>query len=292
MEVRSIQKTGKMHYLYLPTSWCKRYRISSETKVYLTENNDGTLLISSEKKEQAGKSINLTLPFKYRDSLINLIMACYVNPASSFKIKLERKVNMASLLDQKNLMSGMEFVELDGENITYESSMSVNEPDSLLKTMVKKGKNLIYVMLENNSPALVQKYEEEIDRSKMLIQKAVISSLALNQSTPLKAIDMYYTLQIAIELERMFDYLIQIGKDGRGFLREVAPIMDSLKDILEEITDLEYLEGLHFTKQVSLLSEYKNTSLDNSNKNRIKKHFQNIAEVLLDWSITKSLENK
>ena len=74
MEFRNVQRTGKMHYIYLPTTWCKKHRISSDTKVIVTETNDG-LLISPESLTPKGKAIDLTLPAKHKDTLINVIMA-------------------------------------------------------------------------------------------------------------------------------------------------------------------------------------------------------------------------
>lgn len=286
MEVRNVQRTGKMHYVYLPTSWCRKYNISSDTKISITENSDGTILISPELRERKKKTIELTLPTELKDTLINLIMACYVNPTASFRIKMEKKVDIASLFNQKNIMSGLEFVELDGETVTYEAGISIREPDILLKTMLKKIKNLLFVMLENFNQELINKYEEEIDRSKLLIQKSVISSLGINEPTTLKPIDMYYTLQLAIELERLVDYIIQLDKSDKEYLKDIEPLVEMLKSLLENIEKLDYLKAAEFTKKALSLKEWQINSVKNANKLKIKKHFQNMAEIVLDWAIT------
>jgi len=284
MEIRNVQRTGKMHYVYLPTQWCRKFNISSDTKITVAEHGDGSLSIIPEIKKKKANRIDLTLPSRYKDILVNLIMACYVNPTSSFRISMEKKVDMATLLDQKNLISSLEFVEFDGEQVTYESSMSINEPDSLLKTMVKKIKNLLFVMTESHNPALIQKYEEEIDRSKMLIQKAVISALVINESVKLKPIDMHYTAQIATELERVVDNVIQLEKSD-PFLKEIAALIDVLKDILEK-GSLDYLNAAGFTKKVHSMKE-----TEDFHKGRIKRLFQSMSEILLDWAISRKIEN-
>ncbi|MBR9699547.1 hypothetical protein GOV09_03780 [Candidatus Woesearchaeota archaeon] len=291
MEIRNIQRTGKMHYVYLPTSWCKKFKINSDTKIAVRENADGSLLITPELKEKGLANIDLTVPSKYKDALINIIMACYVNPTHSFNIKLDKKIDMTSILEQKHIISALEFVELDGEHVTYESSMTIHEPDSLLKTMVKKIKNLFYVFIEKYDAGLIQKYEEEIDRSKILIQKSVISALVLNQPTTLKSIDMYYTVQLATELERIVDYSILLDPKDKAYLQEVLKIVEKLKDVLENINDLDYIKGASFMKTVLILMKSKGITIKNFNKYRISRLFHSIGEIILDWSISKKIEN-
>ena len=98
-------------------------------------------------------------------------------------------------------------------------------------------------------------------------------------------------LHIAIELERLVDYLIQFERDEKEFLSDLVPIIDEIKDILENISSLDYMRGIKLTKCIVDLEEYKSDSLKNANKNRIKRHLQNTAEVILDWAITKKIEN-
>ncbi|MDO8480799.1 MAG: hypothetical protein Q7S65_03180 [Nanoarchaeota archaeon] len=287
MEIRNIQKTGKMHYVYLPTEWCRKHKITSDTKVGLTQMNDGTILISPQLQGRKHNSVELALPAKYTDTLMNAIMACYVNPTQSFRIHLGKKANIKELLSKKTLISGLEFVEIDGEHVTYEASMQIAEPDALLKTMVKKIKNLLYVMTDQHDAGIIQNYEEEIDRSKVLIQKSVISALVDNESMRLKAIELHYTMQLAIELERMVDHLIQITDVNKGFMQPLKGIIDLLKDILDNISDLTPVKAAHFTQQVMDLQDAGPITSKNYHRARIKDYLMNLAEVIYDWSVTK-----
>ncbi|MEA2037472.1 MAG: hypothetical protein U9O94_08230, partial [Nanoarchaeota archaeon] len=208
IDIRNIQKTGNMHYVYLPTSWCKKNNINSDTKVSVKVNNDSSLSLFPEIRDVEEKEINITLPKVTSEILIKLIMACYINPTKSFNIKLEKEADIAKILAKKGTISALEFVELDGSNITHESSIFVKDPYSLLKTMVKKAKNMLGVMIQNYDKDLINKYEEEIDRSKLLITKAVTGSLVLNEPTLLKTSDLHYIGLISMDLERMVDSLI------------------------------------------------------------------------------------
>jgi len=289
MDTRNVQKTGKMYYLYLPTSWCKRQNISSDSKVSLEMNDDGTITISPQLKEKKLKQINLTIPETDDDVITKLIMACYINPTKSFKIKLEKETDVAKLLDRKKAISSFEFVELDGNRITYESSVTIDDPDSLLKTMVKKIRNLINIMITNYNEELINRYEEEIDRSKTLINKSVTSALALKMPSNLKAIELYYTAQISQYLERAVDNIILLDRKEVSFLKPILPIMEDIKIFLDDIRNLDYKKAISLTKKISAIRSPKIENINTYGKRRIRSNLINVSEVFMDWAITKEL---
>lgn len=290
MDIRNIQKTGNMHYLYLPTAWCKKQSINSNSKVSLEINNDNTITINPLITKRKQKSINIEISEKNKDIIIKLIIACYMNPTNSFKIKLEKKTDVAKLLDQKRTMAGFEFVELDGHNITYESSMTVNEPDSLLKTMVKKIRSLLNVMITNYNTELINKYEEEIDRSNLLINKSATDTLTLHQQSNLKAIELHYISLISQHLERFVDFLIKLDSKEKEFLKTILAIIEDLKNIFENLNKLDYNKVINLIKKIVNIKESKTENLKSHYKMVIKGYLINVSEVLLDWSITKKIE--
>src|SRR3989344_7677102 len=289
MDIRSIQKTGNMHYVYLPTSWCKKYKIDSDTKVSLLINNDGSITIFPEIKEIEKHAINIKLPEATANVLIKLIMACYINPAKSFHIKLEKEINITRILDKKSAISALEFVELDGNSITQESSIYIKDPHSLLKTMVKKIRNLLTIMIDNYDTDIIEKYEEEIDRSKVLITKSVIGSLVLNEPTKFKTVDLHYITFISQNLERMVDSLILVDKNEKQFLRNIASIIDQIKIVLESIETLSLEQVIAIEQHIDRLKTPDMTNLKTYGIRRIKRNLTNISEIFFDWVITKEV---
>jgi len=253
-------------------------------------NNDGSISIFPEVIEKEGKTINITLPEATSDILIKLIMACYINPTKSFNIKLEKETKLSDILDKKKAISALEFVELDENNITHESSLSIKDPDSLLKTMVKKIKNLISVMVEHYDKELINKYEEEIDRSKLLITKSVTSSLVLNEPTKLKTVDLHYIALLSQNLERMVDSLILVDQNEVGFLRKILKIFENIKDLLEDLNKLELTGVIELEKNISLVKTPEIENIKTYGLRRIKRHLSNVSDVFFDWAITKEVE--
>ena len=130
MDIRNVQKTGNMHYVYLPTIWCRKYNIKSGSKVTVINNNDGSIRLSPHLTEKKLNHLNIDLAEDDQSIINKMMVAAYINPTSSFKINLTKHVDIQKLLDQKKLIS-LEMVEFDGKHISCESTIAVENPISL-----------------------------------------------------------------------------------------------------------------------------------------------------------------
>ena len=79
MDVHNVQKTGNMHYLYLPTAWCKKYGINNYTKITVISNNDESLTLYPLVVEKKKKKLNLIINETDPEIIHKLIVASYIN---------------------------------------------------------------------------------------------------------------------------------------------------------------------------------------------------------------------
>ena len=290
MEIRNIQKTGDMHYVYLPTSWCRDNKIGSKSKVSINYNSDGSLVISPQLTEKKPEHLKFNISEDDPEIIHQLVVASYINPVASFEINMETETDFTKLLNEKRLIS-LESVEIDSKQITSDGSVTVSDPSSLLKTMVKKIKNMIIVMCRNYDKALIERYEDEIDRSKMLIDKSVIGSLAFGRTTKLKNIDLYYISLISKESERMVDRIICLGKEDKKFLDEITKPIEVLQNILQDTSKLGLEQAIEFAKAVSLIKQPNIRDIKSNDMSRIRQNLTTISEVVMDWMVTLKIEN-
>lgn len=289
MEIRNIQKTGDMHYLYMPTSWCREHKIGSKSKVSIEQSGDGSLIISPQITERKPKHLKLSITEDDQEAIHKLAVACYINPAGSFEINFEKEMDFTKLLNQKRLIS-LESVEIDKNQITCHGAISVSDPESLLKTMTKKIKNMITVIQKSYDKELIERYEDEIDRSKMLIDKSIISSLTVERTTNSKTIDLYYISLISKDLERMVDHLICVSNKETEFLTWVHEVIEQLQNIMENTTNLNYKTALQFIKKISKIKNFEIKDIKSYDKERVRLSLATIAEVITDWAITREIE--
>jgi phosphate uptake regulator len=289
MEIRNVQRTGDMHYIYLPTSWCREHRISSKSKVSMEQSSEGALVVSPQITERKPKHLKFNIAEDDEEIIHKLVMAAYINPISSFEINFEKEMDYTKLLNQKRLIT-LESVEIDKKQITCHSTISISDPESLLKTMAKKIKNMITVMQKDYDKELIGRYEDEIDRSKMLIDKSIIGSLTFEKNTQAKAIDLYYISLVSKDLERMVDHLIQVSHREIDFLSLVYDVMDNLQVIIENTSSLNHKSALLFIKKVNRIKPFEIKDIKSYDKERIRLSLITIAEVITDWSVTKEIE--
>ncbi len=295
MDIRKVQKTGDMNYLYLPTSWCKEYSITSGATVSLTRGGGGSLIVTPRLLKKSPKHVDINIKGDNVDIVNKVVMACYINPADSFKIHLEKPLNYRELLDQKRLVN-VELIEVEnkGRTITCESSVAAGEPNMLLRTMVNKIKNMLVVMTQNPNKDLVQKYEEEIDRNRIMVDKSVISSMTYKSESKMKTVDLFYTALISKDLERLADHIILLDHNDKKFLEKVLEVVRSLKEVVELATDpkkeLDYKSAIKFSKTSLSLSEDKIKGIESYHKVRIRHYLINISEVFIDWAVTNQAE--
>lgn len=289
MEVRNVQRTGDMHYVYLPTSWCREHKIGPKAKVSMEQSSDGSLIVSPQITEKKLKHLKFNIAEDDQEAIHKMVVACYINPLSSFEINFEKEMDFTKLLNQKRLIS-LESVEIDKKQITCSGAISISDPESLLKTMAKKIKNMITVMQKSYDKELIDRYEDEIDRSKMLIEKSIISSLTFERTTKAKTIDLYYISLISKDLERMVDHLICVDNREQELLSIIYEVINHLEHIIENTNNLNHKIALQFIKKVNKIRGFYVKDIKSYDKERIRLSLLTISEVITDWAITKEIE--
>ena len=255
----------------------------------ISYGGNGSLIISPEITEKKPKHLKLSITEDDQDIIHKLVVASYINPASSFEISLEKEMDFTKLLNQKRLIS-LESVEIDRKRITCEGPVAVSHPESLLKTMVKKIKNMMIVMEKNYDRELIERYEDEMDRSKMLIDKAVISALMYEGGTKARTIELYYISLISKELERLVDHLIRLDRKESKFLGNIAKPIELLMGIVESPSSLDLGSALGFAKSVSGIKNIEVKNVATYDKERMKQSLIAISEVVMDWMVTLKIE--
>ena len=150
---------------------------------------------------------------------------------------------------------------------------------------------MIIIIGKNYDKELIERYEDEIDRSKMLIDKSVIGALTFGKTTKLKNIDLYYISLISKELERMVDRLILLGEGNNKFLDGVTKSIEILQVILQDISKLDQELAMEFAKAVTSIRIPDIKDVQTYYMSSMLHHLTSISEVIIDWMGTLNLEN-
>lgn len=288
MDTRKIQKSGTTYYLYLPASWCREHDISTESVVHLDRTSKGDLVIQPKKTEHSLSSLKLELSDRNPEVINRIIIAAYINPVKEFTIRLKEAISPDQILEHKKLLGGMELVDFDESAISCHTSLALSDPDTILHAMIKKIIRITKLMKLDSGHELISKYEEEIDKSNLLIHKSIITSLMYRRESGLRHIELFYIGIISRSLEQIADLLITSGHDHR-LVDAVAVYMKSLLHLLEHLTQ----EGaISFIKSLERIESIEVKDLQSYKKKKIYSHLGHISEILCDWIITNLADKK
>ena len=224
METRKVQKTGKSTLIVsLPKKWANENAILSGSLLFISQNQNGDLLLSSDKSEP-DQIVKLDIGSKCGAPLIRDVIACYIAgyktvEISSPQLTAMQKRDLHSIV---NKLIGPEILEETSNKVVIHDLLSEEEipADHALKRM----KNLARSMIQDALSSLIKRNKElamdviqrdnDVDRLSLLMARQfndILRSGSIKQEThcPISAFNY---MQAAINLERMADHASKIAE--------------------------------------------------------------------------------
>ena len=283
MEIRKVQRSGNTNYLYLPSDWCKRHNITRGSSLVVERTAEGALLLKSETTENQRQDLHVVLDVTDPRVVSKFVVASSLLPVNSFNIRLRDKVPQLEILEQRKLLGGVEMVEFGGKTISCEHLVMAQDPLALLRTMIRKLTHLLHLLQEEHDEHLLERYEEEIDRSNVLITKSAMSALLHRPSGNLRAIELFYLAILSKNLECFADELHQLKKQ-KHTLKACTALM---RHLLKTLDILNCKTAGDFAQQAVLLIE---RIAKRQHTELLQMSLHQCADAVVDWALTKELD--
>lgn len=224
METRKVQKTGRSTLIVsLPKKWINQNEIVSGSLLFISQNQNGDLLLSSSDKFEQDQIVKLDIGNKCGDPLIRDVIACYIGgyktvEISSHQLTAMQKKDLHSIA---NKLIGPEILEETINKVVIYDILSAEElqADRALKRM----KNMTKSMIQDALSSLIKRNKElaldviqrdnDVDRLNLLIARQFIQILrsgSIKQET-LSPISAFNYMQAATNLESMADHASKIA---------------------------------------------------------------------------------
>ncbi len=219
-----MQKTGKSTLIVsLPKKWANENAIVSGSLLFISQNQNGDLLLSSDRSEP-DQIVKLDIGSKCGAPLIRDVIACYLAgyktvEISSPQLTAMQKRDLHSIV---NKLIGPEILEETINKVVIHDLLSAEElpADRALKRM----KNITRSMIQDALSSLIKRNKDlamdviqrdnDVDRLNLLIARQFIDILrsgSLKQET-LCPISAFNYMQAATNLERMADHASKIAE--------------------------------------------------------------------------------
>jgi phosphate uptake regulator len=232
MERRKIVRSGNTSFiLALPIAWIRKNNLDSGKLVQVLENEQGDLIISSEKTKatKAKEYVTIKVDGKSEQSIYLEFLGAYIRDASSIIFEgKEVSRRTSKLLDTIRLFIGLDVIEQSTKSIVVKNFFSLDEetsPRLLLKKMDIVNRASFEVLQQffdksfaNEDFYELQKLDEQNERLAILARKSILK--LIEHPRLMKTIQ---TNQLQIMKERMsVQSLREISKHllslGKSFL--------------------------------------------------------------------------
>lgn len=296
MDTRKVQRTGKSTFIVsLPKSWATKNGIQAGSIIYITQSDNGSLVLSTDRSERDLKA-KLDIGDKTGEPLVRDIIGCYLAgyrtiDVTSSHMSPSQKKDLHQIVQK---LIGPEILEETVSKVVIQDLLSSEELQSeralkRIKTVVKSMIQDSIVALATNNKDLaedVMERDDDIDRLNLLISRQfteILRSGSIKQEA-LDPVTAFNYMQAASNLERIADHAARIAEIV-GMCNYVPA-----EKLVEELRSFEPIFGGLIDDSISYLLQ-QNSEKANEIINKTR-DAQKLAEMIANISNSSGSNDK
>jgi phosphate uptake regulator len=249
METRKVQRTGKSTFVVsLPKSWATDNSVSSGSMLFISQNQNGDLILTTDRSEMNLKT-EINIGDKVGEPLFRDIIGCYLAGYRTIEVTSPRmsSIQKSDLHKIVTKLIGPEILEETINKVVIQDFLGSEELqfDRALKRMM----NLVKAMVQDSISSLqndnkelaldVMQRDNDVDRLNLLIARQfaeLLRSGSIKKET-FDSITAFSYMQAASYLERIADHASKISEISSKHNCELS------QDIKEELSHLRSAFG-------------------------------------------------
>jgi phosphate uptake regulator len=224
METRKVQRTGKSTFIVsLPKSWATKNGIQAGSIVYITQSENGDLMLSIDRSEKEIKT-KLDIGDRAGEQLKRDVIGCYLGgyrniEVSSKSMSGSQKRDLHQIV---NKLIGPEILEETVNKVIIQDLLSSEELAAekalrrirtVVKSMIQDALSALLAGNQNLALDVIQR-DDDVDRLNLLIARQFMEVLragSVRQET-LNSTTAFFFMQAASNLERIADHACRIAE--------------------------------------------------------------------------------
>ena len=244
METRKVQRTGKSTFVVsLPKSWATKNSVSSGSMLFISQNQNGDLMLTTDRSEMNLKT-EINIGDKVGEPLFRDIIGCYLAGYRTIEVTSPQfsPVQKSDLHKIVTKLIGPEILEETINKVVIQDFLSSEELqfDQALKRMMNLVKAMVYdsiSSLQGNNKELaldVMQRDNDVDRLNFLIARQFAELLRSGSMKKeiFDSITAFSYMQAASYLERIADHASKISEISGKHHCELPP------EAIEELSHL------------------------------------------------------
>ena len=224
METRKVQRTGKSTFIVsLPKSWATKNGIQAGSIVYITQSENGDLMLSLDRSEREIKT-KLDIGDRTGEQLKRDVIGCYLGGYRSIEVS-SRSMTGAQKRDLHQIVNkliGPEILEETVNKVIIQDLLSSEELAAekalrrirtVVKSMIQDALSALLTGNRDLAWDVIQR-DDDVDRLNLLIARQFMEVLragSVKQET-LSSTTAFFFMQAASNLERIADHACRIAE--------------------------------------------------------------------------------
>ena len=291
METRKVQRTGKSTFVVsLPKSWATKNSVSSGSMLFISQNQNGDLMLTTDRSEMNLKT-EINIGDKVGEPLFRDIIGCYLAGYRTIEVTSPQfsPVQKSDLRKIVTKLIGPEILEETNNKVVIQDFLSSEELlfDQALKRMMNLVKSMVHdsiSSLQGNNKELaldVMQRDNDVDRLNFLIARQFAELLRSGSMKKeiFDSITAFSYMQAASYLERIADHASKISEISGKHHCELPP------EAIEELSHLRSAFGNLIEGSLLVLLH-----CDSDNANKLidsTMETKKLAQILADSSRAK-----
>ena len=294
MKIRTLVKSGPSSFVVsLPKEWVDKKKLKQGDNIYVEENIDGDLKISSVQKKPISKKekIIINIDGKNMFTVQREILEAYVN--SHKYIRIQGKTFAKNVSEIKKIVENLvalEIVDEDKDMIELRDFLSLE--DATISGVMRRMDNIARSML-TDLPDSIQNPEvadgiiqRDVNINRLIYLAQKLIKAAMNDDSILTALALKKTeivsyWELGMQLEKIGDEFKRIAKISahvkKDFdIKTLKTILAKIKDIYCQTMNAHYKNDKLLADSIYLLRTEMNTELDEYLK---KNHTFEVGEI-------------
>jgi phosphate uptake regulator len=239
---RKIQLTGRNTYtVSLPHEWIKKLGLGKGNHVYMINNDDGTILLSTKHIEKEPVNYRINVDGDDKIATMRSIVSAYINGAGKITLKGKEVSSIAE--HARQLLSGVEIIDEAEEEMTLKiMAFEELDPNSIIRRASNVTKSMFVFASDicrngkGNTLEIMRK-EEEVDRLYVLLLRGLVIGTAPQKDALFKAI-------VAKSIEKVGDHILDLCDNAKdaGKNEWLADLVDKAAEVYTHAIE-SYFDG-------------------------------------------------
>ncbi len=264
ISTRKLNQVRNSFYVYLPRTWCERFKLSKDSEVKIEQSIDGILRIMPPQfTTQGSQRVKFVIDEENKESIVNLLIGSYIVGAGEIELEFGSALDISTREEVSQWvrrLPGYEILDEHSQSIIISDTSEKQGVFPILRRQFSTAKYMLSSLLEtmktgdHKQAERIIDRDEDVDRHRYFVER--LCHLSLQNPAYARRIEISppdalhfslatkYVERIADHICEAIDQLIRIAKLDSKLLKVCENLVEAYNETTSIFFRIERSRGL------------------------------------------------